>query len=176
MMCASVCVWRSSLVVLLMSVPTFVSAQTIDEACHPHQGPFMVPSGAPFGLTFVMPLTVAANPPTDLTPVPVRVSGYQAQIDSGPWFDLLVSAVGAGDPCPAGTAFAGQMPYVARVPVGATRGNHVLVVKAWNFKLDAAGNATAERQEAVAAALPFVAADPVHTGPPPAPRNIWIRR
>jgi hypothetical protein len=163
-----------SVVVILL--PALASAQTMPpEVCNVGVQPFVVPSGAPFGVTFVMPASVQVSA-TDPTQVPLRVNGYTAWIDAGPRHEISPTPVGAGDPCPQGTSFAGQRPFEFRVPEGVSRGTHTFTLVAWNWKLDALGNPTSIRQEGPAVVVPFVGADPVHEGPPPAPKNVIIRR
>jgi hypothetical protein len=161
---------------VFLLLPSLSDAQpTLTEACNTGIQPFVVTSGAPFGITFVMPSSVPVSE-TDPTQVPLRVDGYTAWIDTGTRYEIKPSPVGVGDPCPQGTAFAGQRPYTFRVPEGVGRGSHTFNLLAWNFKLDAVGNPTTERQEGPAVVVPFVGADPVHQGPPPAPKNVIIRR
>jgi hypothetical protein len=152
-----------------------IGGQATIEACNVGAQPFVVASGAPFGITFLMPSSVPASD-TDPTQVPLRVDGYTAWIDGGTRHELRPTPIGAGDPCPQGTTFAGQRGFEVRLPEGVSRGQHTLTVLAWNWKLDAIGNPTSIRQEGPAVVVPFVAVDPAHQGPPPGPKNVIIRR
>jgi hypothetical protein len=142
------------------------------DPCVVGAGASVLTSGAPFTLTWVMDAQVPASP-TDPTLVPQRINGFVLQIDGGPKQDIQPIA---GPPCPAGSLYAGHLPFTYRSVSGVSKGTHSAAVAAWNFILDDAGNPTSTRQEGPAVAVPFSAVDLARMGPPSGAKNIIIRK
>jgi hypothetical protein len=164
---------RLVIVAALVLVPVSAWAQSAQDACAADTGPYIVQSGAPFTVFWVMDATVPTSE-TDPTPVPNRYNGFLLQVDTGARMEvghlLLV-----GTPCTAGP-FVGRIPFAYRSASGVPRGDHVLKLSAWNFQMDANGTPTTVIQESAAVAIPFAAADPAATGPPRAPFGVFIRK
>lgn len=142
-------------------VPASTSAQVIDP-CVQGNGAYVVTSGAPPLVTWV----IAS---------PMRINGWKLKLDNGPELAITPSPFGTGDPCPAGTPWAGAVPYIYRLPAGVSKGDHSLTLTVWRWKLDAFGNNTTEIEEA-AVSIPFVAVDLIVEGPLLPPRNLTIRK
>ena len=136
-------------------------------------GPFLVTSGAPFTVMWLMLDTVPASA-TDPTLVPNRYNGFYIQIDGGPKTDIGLATAAAA--CLSTTPHPGDIPFSYRTPTGVARGQHSLKISAWNFALDGAGNPTTTKQESVVVTLPFTAGDPILFGPPGTPFNVAITK
>lgn len=145
---------------------------TVQDACAVASGPFVVTSGAPFNILWVLPPTQDASA-TDTTQVPLRVDGFYLQMDGLAKADIAATR---GTPCPAGNANVGKIPFLFKTLSGVAKGSHQASISGWNFVLDSSGNPTTQRAEGTATAIPFAAADPVAVGPPPAPTNGSIKR
>lgn len=162
---------RAALTILLLSSATSAYAQT--DPCAVAAPPFVVTSGAPYTITWLMSPQVPVSP-TDPTLVPQRIDGFYLQIDLTA--RIRLNGLIPGTPCPAGNANAGKLPYSYRTLSGVPRGNHSTKISAYNFTLDANGNPTTIEQEGPAVTVPFAAADLTHTTPPLIPSNTIIRR
>lgn len=102
-----------------------------------------VTSGAPI----VLGWTLTPNtPPT----------GFSLQIDNGPKVDIGLLA--AGEACPSGSFWAGEIPYVYRTPTGFARGGH----QAFLF---ARYNDNGVAKETAAVSVPFDVVDPPVVAP-----------
>lgn len=155
------------LAVLLLAAPT--SAQQDSLLCNASPlGPFVVTSGAPFTVGWLMTDTVTENNIT----VPNRYDGFYLQIDGGPTIDIGLAT--ALPPCSATSSRPGDKPYNYVTPQGVSRGAHTLKINAWNYELDSAGNPTQTRQVGVVASVPFTAGDPILFGPPGAPMSVVV--
>lgn len=154
---------------------TSITAQTLnpDPCTAPPAGTtYTVTSGRPFKITFVVPDKAPASA-TDPTLVPNRISGFFIDVDDPNINNNVGWLSPSGAACPAGSTFAGMLPYEYTLQ-GVSRGNHQVYVSAWNYALDANGAETTTRQESELASVPFAAADPVLIGPPAGPRNVLI--
>ena len=156
--------------VLLLLAFLFPGQQPPPDPCQTAVPPFVVTSGSPVWISWVAP-AIVTTPDGD---VPNRIDGFYLQIDTAPRQDL--GPLPAGAPCPSGTPQAGKLPFAYRTLSGVPRGSHEARITPWNLQLDAAGNPTSVRQEGPILLIPFVAADPVLTGPPPALSNGRIVR
>lgn len=133
-------------------------------------GPFVVTSGAPFNVTWLVPSSTSENGVT----VPVRINGFYIQIDGGTKDDIGMAT--ELTQCPSSGPFPLHQPYTTKTSTGVARGNHTLKISSWNFSLDATGTPTTTKQESVVASVPFTAGDPIMFGPPPPPVNIVIMK
>lgn len=162
---------KAPLVLVLLALAAPAWAQTDHILCNTQaMGPFVVTSGAPFHITWIMPDT--ATEPGQSVMVPNRVDGFYTQIDAGPKDDIGMATALA--PCSSASTRPGDIPYTYRTEAGVSRGTHQLKISAWNFLLDGAGNPTTNRQESVVTVVPFSAGDPVLFGPPSQPTNVFI--
>jgi hypothetical protein len=154
----------------LLALPA--SAQT--DPCAAAQPPFVITTGAPFTVSWLVAPTTNKSA-TDTTQVPNVVAGFYVQIDALPRTRTLLAQ--AGQPCVTGPNV-GWIPYTLRNSSGVSRGSHTFKVAAFNFAVDpVTGAPTLTEQESAAVAIPFDAADPAITQPPPAPvSNLIIRR
>lgn len=162
----------AALLIVSLLLPAAAFAQ--NDPCIQGSGAYAVTSGAPPLVTWVLPAVVQVSA-TDTTLVPHRWNGVKLKLDQGPEMPISPSPFGAGDPCPAGTPWAGWMPYSYRMTTGVAKGNHSITLTTWRWKLDASGNNTTEIEEA-AVTIPFVGVDLILDGPLSAPRNLIIRR
>jgi len=149
---------------------SIVSAQT--DPCMTGVQPFVVTSGAPYTVTWLMDALVPASS-TDPTLVPPRIDGFYFQVDATTKTKISVTS---SPVCGTGTPNAGKMPYTYRTVNGVTRGSHTVRLSAFNFVLDQSGNPTAQEQESAVVSVPFSAVDLLEYGPPPSPVNVIIRR
>ena len=156
---------RVSFLLLLLPLPA--SAQ--DVLCNTTVSPpFVVTSGAPFTIAWLMPSTATENGQT----VPNRYDGFYLQIDAGPKVDIGKAT--PGTPCPPGNSNANNVPHTYRTTSGVSKGSHNAKLSSWNFVLDGNGNPTTNRAESAVVTVPFSGGDPVLTGPPNIPFNVWI--
>ena len=166
---------RALFAVLLVFVASPVFGQVTDPCqAIPAGTNFVVTSGSPFTVAWVMDATVLAD--DGVTQVPQRINGFYLRIDAGAKLDIPTLA---GAPCPAGTQQAGKIPYTHRTSTGVARGPHNAYLSAWNFAQDCSSGTcvdTSVRQESAVATVPFAAVDPRHTGPPRVPANVVISR
>lgn len=164
---------RLALVVFALIIPTSAFAQT--DPCATATPPFVITSGAPYTITWLMDAQVPVSP-TDPTLVSQRIDGYYLQVDLQVRTRLTSAQVTVGPPCSATTPNSGKIPTTYRTANGVSRGNHSVRINAFNFTLDANGNPTTTEQEGPAVTVPFDAVDPLQSTPPRAPTNGIIRR
>lgn len=157
---------------LLVANSAYAQAQTVVDACTIDTGPFVLQSGAPFSVAFVMDAKVPIST-TNPTLVDQRVDGIYYQIDSQTIVTNMTPTKGV--PCPAGNVNAGKIPYIFQLQ-GVTRGEHTIRLWGWNYKLDSNGLPTTTRQEGAPTITPFTVVDPTHETPPTKPTNVIIRR
>ena len=152
---------------------TSASAQT--DPCATATPPFIVTSGAPYTITWLMDAQVPASP-TDPTLVNQRIDGYYLQIDLQTRVRITSAQVTVLPPCSATTPSSGKIPTTYRTSSGVSRGNHTARLNAFNYLLDANGNPTTTEQEGPVVTVPFDAADPLQSTPPRLPGNVIIRK
>lgn len=152
--------------------------QTInDNPCQATPGGtvFAVTSGRPYRIGWVLPATGPANA-SDPTPVPNRVNGFYVALDDQQAKVDIGLPAPAGPPCPAGTSYAGMIPYEHTMSAGVGRGEHRVFVSAWNYVVAPNGIETLVKQESEVASVPFVGVDLMMYGPPMGPINPVIKR
>lgn len=161
---------RGLLVALLALSPAPLSAQDHVLCSSSVQPPFIVTTGAPFQVTWLMDDMATENNVS----VPNRVDGFYLQIDASAKVDI--GKPPAGPPCSTTSYHPGDFPYTYKTATGVAKGNHTLKISAWNYVLDGNGNATTNRQESTVVSVPFSAGDPTLYGPPIAPLSVVITR
>lgn len=159
-----------AIAVLGLLIPSAISARQDHILCTTNPiGPFLVTSGAPFTISWIMADTTVD---TGGQTVPNRVNGFYIQIDNGAKDDIgMATALPA---CSTTSIKPGDIPYTFRTSSGVSRGSHTLKISAWNFTLDGAGNPTTSTQESIVTSVPFTAGDPILFGPPSSPISVVI--
>jgi hypothetical protein len=164
---------RSALFAIILALPINAFAQS--DPCIAAAPPFVVSSGAPYTVTWLMDAQVPVSP-TDPTLVNQRIDGYYLQIDLQTRTRITSAQVTVLPPCSATTPNSGKIPTVYRTTSGVTRGSHTARLAAFNFTLDVNGNPTTSEQEGPAVTVPFDAVDPLQSTPPRIPGNVIIRK
>lgn len=122
--------------------------------------PVTLTSGQPYNVAFCVP-SVVSTPSGD---VPNRVAGYRVKLDVNPPSDLQLPL---GPPSPV----LKLQPTYFTAPSGVAKGNHQWSIIAYNFPLDpntGQPDNTKPAQLSPEVLIPFVAADALLPGAPPA--------
>lgn len=154
--------------VLLASGPAFAQDHVLCSTTPPTS--FVVTTGAPFTVSWLMPDTATENGQT----VPNRFDGFYLQIDGGAKSDIGKPTAALA--CSSTSLHPGDVAYTYKTPSGVAKGTHTLKISAWNYTLDGAGNPTTTKQESTVVSVPFSAGDPTLTGPPVPPFSVMIQK
>jgi len=159
---------KKLLLLVLLFVPSTALAQTIDCDAPAPTTPGQITTGRPYTIAFCLPPTTVTNPDGTTSDVPSRVDGYTASLNGGAPVEL--GKLVAGTPAPTTK----MQPVSYRTTTGVPKGNHTVVVTAWNCPIDVTTGlpmptcTVAQRQNASPVSIPFVATDEALGGPPPA--------
>ncbi|MET0787080.1 MAG: hypothetical protein ABWY25_10275 [Paenisporosarcina sp.] len=159
--------WLAIILIAAVAIPSDARQDHVLCSQNP-VGPFLVTSGAPYTVAWIMSDTATENGIT----VPNRYNGFYYQVDGGAKVDIGMAT--ASPACSASSLKPGDIPYTYRTPSGVARGAHTAKISAWSFTLDGVGNPTTTKQESIVTSVPFTAGDPILFGPPLQPTSVMI--